>query len=430
MGGLIFKTNESIENEKNAFVSDFPCLTLTARGVALLAKCHLLPDLKEEDLVDKSKADGLAKALACLQVGWMFVQIVARMIAGLPITLLEVNTLGHVICALVIYVLWWNKPRSINEPTRLVGDWVGPICAYMFMSSRISGLNKGFRSPPTSAEFGPELSKLAFYPQRPRDESSQRESYQETDSLASVPTIIQQENLTDAQQFRNSPVIEIPMLQSRSSDAPISISKGICSNGSFDLRPSRRRALKPGTPEVLRQHLTEPQSPTARQLQRWRLAADAVQLYPAVSTRFTIKGTADIEENTEQWLEPIIEELVTEHSSNWPTPGLLRGVPGLIMGMVLWSVSMIYGGVHAAAWNDYFPSEVEAWMWRCSSIYAAFCGLLWLSINMLAHISTSLNYYWDEVVAFRVRWINYLVLGTVCSVCGVTYIVARNFFSP
>lgn len=427
MGGLIFNTDGLLENETSTFIPDFPRLTLTARGVALLAKCHLLPELQEADLVDKSKADGLAKALACLQAGWMFVQIIARVILDLPVTLLEVNTLGHVICALVIYVLWWNKPRSINEPTRLVGDWIGPICAYMFMSSRISGQNGSSKSSPRSVEFGPELSMLAFYPQRPHDESPQRGRCQVTDTLASLPITNQPENVTHVSECTNSSVIDALTLQRRLSDAPTSRCKGICSNGSFELRPSRPSAFKSAKPGVSGRHLEEPQSPTAQQLQRWRLAADAVQRYPAISTRFTIKGTADTEENMQQWLEPMVEELVTEHSGNWPNPGLLRGVPGLIMGMILWSVSMIYGGVHAAAWNDHFPSKVEAWIWRCSSIYAALCGLIWLSINMFAHMSRSLNNYWDEVVAFRVRWINYLVLGVVCSICGATYILARGF---
>lgn len=77
-------------------------LTLSARGIALLARCGHLPNIKEDDISDKSKADGLAKFLACLQVVWMLVQVVARVVLGLPVTLLEVNILGHVLCALII----------------------------------------------------------------------------------------------------------------------------------------------------------------------------------------------------------------------------------------------------------------------------------------------------------------------------------------
>ena len=51
---------------------------------------------------------------------------------GLEATQLEINTLGHVFCALIIYMLWWHKPRLVKEPTTLAGDWVGPLCAYIY----------------------------------------------------------------------------------------------------------------------------------------------------------------------------------------------------------------------------------------------------------------------------------------------------------
>ena len=71
-------------------------LTLTARGIALLAKCDRLPDVSEKDILDKSKANNLAKALVVIQASWMLLQTLGRVIVGLPITLLEVNTMAHV----------------------------------------------------------------------------------------------------------------------------------------------------------------------------------------------------------------------------------------------------------------------------------------------------------------------------------------------
>jgi hypothetical protein len=92
-------------------------LTLTPRGIALLAECGLLPKLSREEIGDKSKADGLAKNFVCVQADWMVIQAVGRVAYRLPVTLLEINTIGHVICAFVIYVLWWHKPKLVNEPT-------------------------------------------------------------------------------------------------------------------------------------------------------------------------------------------------------------------------------------------------------------------------------------------------------------------------
>jgi hypothetical protein len=38
-----------------------------------------------------------------------------------------------------MYILWWHKPLLPNEPFIVGGDWVEPLCAYMYMSSDLSG---------------------------------------------------------------------------------------------------------------------------------------------------------------------------------------------------------------------------------------------------------------------------------------------------
>ena len=71
-------------------------LSLTPRGVALLAKCNRLPDVSEKDIIDKNKANHLAKALVVIQASWMLLQILGRVVVGLPLTFIEVNTMAHV----------------------------------------------------------------------------------------------------------------------------------------------------------------------------------------------------------------------------------------------------------------------------------------------------------------------------------------------
>ena len=85
------------QNARGFLPADLPRrLTLTARGVALLARCGHLPDVSEEDIRDKSKANNLAKALVLFQTLWMLIQTIERLMAKLPVTLLEVNTIAHV----------------------------------------------------------------------------------------------------------------------------------------------------------------------------------------------------------------------------------------------------------------------------------------------------------------------------------------------
>lgn len=70
------------------------------------------------------------------------------------------------------------------------------------------------------------------------------------------------------------------------------------------------------------------------------------------------------------------EELVEEHCRNRSTKGLVPGDYGLVMGMALWFASMAFGGIHAAAWYDYFPSAIESWLWRISAVYITWSGLV------------------------------------------------------
>lgn len=171
------------------------------------------------------------------------------------------------------------------------------------------------------------------------------------------------------------------------------------------------------------------QIPSATRVTRWQLATYAVQRYPNVRKRLEAIHTETSKESSKgvAWFESITEELLTKSSSNWPEEELLRGTEGLIMGMVLRCASMTYGAVHIAAWNDHFPSSIEKYLWRTSAIYIAASGLLWIFINLLAHFSKTIDQHWYRVVALRAHWTSYLVLGFLCSVCGVAYAVARIF---
>ena len=101
-GGFAFEIeggvcNESAEKNVGFLPSSCPSrLTLTARGIALLAECGHLPDIPEGVILDKSKANDLAKAMVLIQASWMLLQTIGRLIARLPVTLLEVNTVAHV----------------------------------------------------------------------------------------------------------------------------------------------------------------------------------------------------------------------------------------------------------------------------------------------------------------------------------------------
>ena len=62
-----------------------------------------LPDITDEEISDKSKANGLAKMLVCLQTGWFMLQCLGRVTQSLPLTAVELITIGYVWCTWAIY---------------------------------------------------------------------------------------------------------------------------------------------------------------------------------------------------------------------------------------------------------------------------------------------------------------------------------------
>lgn len=83
-------------------------MTLTPSGVITLAKEGHFLDISAETVSDKSKASIITKALICVQVLWMLIQCLARKAVGYPLTLLEIHTMVHVVCALTMFILWWE----------------------------------------------------------------------------------------------------------------------------------------------------------------------------------------------------------------------------------------------------------------------------------------------------------------------------------
>jgi len=87
-----------------------------------LYESSAISNITEEDINDKSKTDGLAKALALVQCSWLLIQLIARTAQGLAITELELSTAAFVMCAFVMYVLWWEKPFDMERRIVLTGN--------------------------------------------------------------------------------------------------------------------------------------------------------------------------------------------------------------------------------------------------------------------------------------------------------------------
>ncbi len=73
----------------------------------------------------------LAKALVVVQVLWLVGQAIERKVAGFPLTLLEIHTMVHVACAVIMYGLWIQKPLNFENPTIVTQLEGSDILAFM-----------------------------------------------------------------------------------------------------------------------------------------------------------------------------------------------------------------------------------------------------------------------------------------------------------
>ncbi|CAG7853490.1 SubName: Full=Uncharacterized protein {ECO:0000313/EMBL:CCA76217.1} [Serendipita indica DSM 11827] len=71
------------------------------------------------ELDDKCKSDGLAKFLVIAQTLWFISQCIARKASELPLTELEVITLGYTLLTVAMYIAWWDKPYRVKFPIRV-----------------------------------------------------------------------------------------------------------------------------------------------------------------------------------------------------------------------------------------------------------------------------------------------------------------------
>lgn len=115
MGGFIlYKDNE-------------PLRTLLPDELAHLSQSDRIefPQISDLEISDRGKVDSLSKALVIIQISWFVVQCIARRIAGLVITQIELFTLSVVVLSTSVYFFWWNKPLDIRcaIPVHLKSAW-------------------------------------------------------------------------------------------------------------------------------------------------------------------------------------------------------------------------------------------------------------------------------------------------------------------
>ncbi|KAL8849147.1 MAG: hypothetical protein Q9221_005870 [Calogaya cf. arnoldii] len=394
MGGYAF----SIESEDgDVLPSPHTRAALTPAGImfCLNHEPSILPYLSPEQIKDKSKADGLKKTLVCAQATWFCVQCIARLAESLPLSLLELNTVAHALCTLVIYLLWWHKPLDVEEPTLITDPKFGPILAYMWMCSRVAadqyvGYGIGGR---LRDEFdciwpfeNPVIGDLIFKPRTP--ESSNPATFapielpQKTNSLTP-------HNQESPQNL--SPKTSTPSSQPFKHHITASIlHRGTClpTYGRYTYDFRRRNHCLPLTlsrlhiplTNTLLTHLNLPPIPprqppalftrhtaishlTPSTINRWKLAHTAIKTYNLESD-LRHRHAAPISGTRLSSRLALRSREVTFRIDNMPLATSVS-ISGLL-----------YGGLHLLAWNATFASHAELLLWRLSAVFVATNGII------------------------------------------------------
>ncbi|KAK0616740.1 hypothetical protein B0T14DRAFT_568320 [Immersiella caudata] len=391
MGGFAVDTDDEGEN---AYMEGSPRLHLTASGIAVLAELGTLPSISVDLIRDKSKANGVAKVLVLLQAGWLAVECAARAANHLPLTLLELNTVAHVACALVTYVLWWNKPLDVEHP--MVLDWgrgMRPLVAAMCMFSRrsLSGRHRRDTAPS-------EMSDILHFVPRGEEEENLSASLRIVSCRHRRGPVASSSSSTRAD---NEDVGSFTILDGWDADIESPKAAVTLRGGDilfpFGFAPNPTAALSAVGSRYARPRPSLGMYVDLTTVTRWELACQSLRAHHAVWSRYRavvspaflqVHGLCGDEQYVVYMYRPAQSkqrdcDFVGSAVPNWPGRQLISGCHDRAGTAFFALCVLLYGGVHAVAWNDYFPSETERHLWRLSTVYVASSGLLWLALKVV-----------------------------------------------
>ncbi|RPA80929.1 hypothetical protein BJ508DRAFT_117441 [Ascobolus immersus RN42] len=136
MGGLAFSTYDETGTQ---FIGERDWVMITTKGAHfIMAADKKVPhnqrvlNIPKKQVEDKSKANQFVKFVVIAQTLWFIAQCVARVIQGLGLTPIELNTAMHVVCAIIMNCLWWHKPFDVQTPLIISGVRASRMAALLY----------------------------------------------------------------------------------------------------------------------------------------------------------------------------------------------------------------------------------------------------------------------------------------------------------
>ena len=107
-------------NRDKTETSSYNLYHLTGRQIWQLRNDGILPrllNISETEMLDRSKSDVFVKTIALFQIFWATVQILVRAARNLVISQLELAVIAFATCAIIIYGIYWSKPKNVGAAT-------------------------------------------------------------------------------------------------------------------------------------------------------------------------------------------------------------------------------------------------------------------------------------------------------------------------
>ena len=481
MGGFAIQTDNPGQPK---YIPGSPQLSITAQGIAILAEHGHLPDIAESFIEDKSKADNIAKFLVIVQAGWLLVQCIARVATHLPLTFLEIITSAHVICTLLMYLLWMKKPYDIHEPLILTEEWVRPMCAAMWMFSRISTLKHkegkneyhewpeiermiqvdtqgvaesieaGRQHPETVDRTIPVSAQVTVNINDPTVELSRQKSPVAGEVVFDLgdtqPIVDSEPNNAIAGNSTNEHVQILNLRLGQISDRPMAVVNPARRNFARDNEVGRDEVIyQLGLGPKAESHHYDRRNTAYGKIPRWikprvKLDLDCIALtrwmlmlsvvranqpiWDRYKTTYLRQDALFLDKYTisEYPARLVRDNLIDPKIKNWPGKELLGQRNHVIPIAILSLATALYGGLHAAAWYEYFPSSSERHLWRFSSVFIAGSGVTWSALSVIWEVlpNFDISKHW---LAILIAYLWFLLLYLACTSAIAIYLFARAF---
>jgi hypothetical protein len=103
---------------------DFPGFPVDGQQLLYLIENDYIPypNVDNDTIWDKNKADGFARAITLIQITWFSIQCIGRGIQHLTLSTLELLTINMIFCTVFTFYFWNNKPLDIQTPIILRTD--------------------------------------------------------------------------------------------------------------------------------------------------------------------------------------------------------------------------------------------------------------------------------------------------------------------